>query len=142
MRTIYLFPVVAIGAGLGLACTGVGPLGTNGIELTLTADDSVLTAIGAQTQVDLELPDGMTTTDLEAVWSSNAPGIASVDENGLVTAVGQGAATISARVGTMSATTTITVDANIVGVAHVTSGQTDPNAGNDSATVTITVHAN
>ena len=142
MRRIVHTQLLAIGAVLGLACTGVGPLGTNGVELTLTADDSVLTAIGAQTQVDLELPDGMTTTDLEAVWSSNAPGIASVDENGLVTAVGQGAATISARVGTLSATTTITVDANILGVAHVISGQTDPNASNDSATVTITVHAN
>lgn len=142
MRTNYLIPVVAIGAALGLACTGVGPLGTNGVELTLTADDSVLTAIGEQTQIDLELPDGMTTTDLEAVWSSNAPGIASVDANGLVTAVSHGAATISARVGTLSATTTITVDATIVGVAHVISAQTDPNAGNDSATVTITVHAN
>ena len=142
MRRILRTLTLAIGAALGLACTGVGPLGTNGIELTLNADESVLTAIGAQTQIDLELPDGMTTTDLEATWSSNAPSIASVDENGLVTAVGQGAATISARVGSMSASTTITVDANIVGIAHVISGQTDPNGGNDSATVTITVHEN
>jgi hypothetical protein len=140
MRRSLLGAMLAIGA-TSVACTGVGPLGTNGVELTLTADNSILTIIGEQTQVELELPDGMTTTDLEAVWSTNAPQIASVDANGLVTAVGQGLATITARVGAMSASTTITVDANIVGVAQVLSGQTDPNAANNSATVTITVHA-
>jgi hypothetical protein len=124
-----------------VACTGVGPLGPNGVELSLTADTSVLTMIGEQTQIELELPDGMTTTDLQAVWSTNAPQIASVDGNGRVTATGQGQATITARVGGLPASTTITVDANIVGVAQLVSGQADPNAANNSATVTITVHA-
>ena len=42
----------------------------------------------------------------------------------------------------MSASTVITVDAQIVSVARVTSDQTDSNPANDSASVTITVHAN
>ena len=84
MRRIFLTLALVITAAFGLACTGVGPLGPNGVELTLNAEESVLTAIGAQTQVELELPDDMTTTDLDPIWSSNAPSIASVDENGLV----------------------------------------------------------
>jgi hypothetical protein len=42
----------------------------------------------------------------------------------------------------LSASTTITVDANIVSVASVQSDQSDPNPANNSASVTITIQAN
>jgi hypothetical protein len=134
--------ILAAGAMASVACTGVGPLGPNGIELRVTTANSVLAAIGSQTQLELELPDGMSTTGLETVWRSSAPSIASVDGNGMVTAVGHGVATITADAGMLSASTTITVDANIVSVARVQSDQTDLNPANDTASVTITIQAN
>ena len=123
------------------ACTGVGPLAPGGAQLSVTTDTSLLEAIGAHTQLELELPDGLEPSGLQATWRSSAPSVASVDANGLVTAVGQGAATITAEMGGMSASTVITVDAQIVSVAHVTSDQTDSNPANDTASVIITVHA-
>ena len=137
-----LAALLAAGGIASAACTGVGPLGPNGIELRVSTDTPVLSTIGSQTQLELEFPDGMTSTGLETVWRSNAPSIASVDDNGMVTAVGHGIATITADAGMLSASTTITVDANIVSVASVQSDQTDPNSANNTASVTITVQAN
>jgi hypothetical protein len=137
-----LVALLAFGALASSACIGVGPFEPAGIELRVTTDDPVLEAIGSQAQLELEFPDGMSTIGLEAVWRSSAPSVASVDENGMVTARGQGVATITAETGGLSASTTITVDANIVGIARVRSNLTDPIPANDSATVTITVQAN
>lgn len=133
---------VGLAALAGAACTGVGPFEPGGLELRVTAPTSLLEAIGSQTQLELEFPDGLTTVGLEAVWRSSNPSVASVDADGMVTALGQGSATITAEAAGLSASTTITVDADIVGVARVRSDQTDTNAGNDSATVRITVQAN
>jgi hypothetical protein len=141
-KSTSMAAIVAAGVIASAACTGVGPLGPNGIELRVTTANPVLQAIGSQTQLELEFPDGMSTTGLETVWRSNSPSIASVDDNGMVTAVGHGVATITAEAGMLSASTTITVDANIVSVASVQSDQSDPNPANNSAGVTITVQAN
>jgi uncharacterized protein YjdB len=103
----------------------------------------VLEAIGSQTQLELHFPDGMAMTGDEiVVWQSSAPSIAVVDGNGVVTAMDQGVATITAQTLGLSASTTITVDARIVSTARVRSQQTDSNAANDTASVTITVFAN
>src|SRR5688572_1226070 len=98
------FPVwvAALAAGLS-ACTGVGPLAPGGAAFSVTTDTSLLEAIGAETQLELELPDGLEPSGLQTTWRSSAPSVASVDPNGLVTAVGQGAATITAETGGMSA---------------------------------------
>lgn len=141
-QRIRMAAILAVGAMGSVACTGVGPLGPNGIELRVTTDTPVLSTIGSQTQLELEFPDGMTSTGLETVWRSSAPSVASVDGNGMVTAVGHGVATITADAGMLSASTAITVDANIVSVARVQSDQTDPNPANDTASVTITIQAN
>ena len=141
-RSQYLALSLAVPLALPLsACTGVGPLAPGGVELSVRADTSVLEAIGARTQLELELPDGLEPAALDAVWRSSAPSVASVDANGMVTAVGQGVATITAETGGMSASTVITVDAQIVSVARVSSDLTDTNPANDTASVTITVHA-
>jgi hypothetical protein len=125
----------------GSACTGVGPFEPGGLELRVTAPTSLLEAIGSQTQLELEFPDGLTTVGLEAVWRSSNPSVVSVDADGMVTALGQGSATITAEAAGLSASTTITVDADVVGVARVRSDQTDTNVANDSATVRVTVQA-
>lgn len=142
MRTWIPFGITLAIATAGSACTGVGPLQPDGIELRVTTERSLLEAIGSQTQLELEFPDGLTTVGLEATWRSSDSSVASVDGNGMVTALGQGVATITAEAGGLSASTTITVDADILGVASVRSNQTDPNPGNNSATVRITVQAN
>ena len=134
--------MLAIGAIASAACTGVGPLDPNGVELRVTADIVVLESIGSQAQLELELPDGMSTVGLEAAWRSSAPTVASVDQNGRVTAQSHGVTTITAEALGLSASTTITVDADIVSVARVRASQTDANLANDAATVTITVMAN
>ena len=144
MRQRFLIvALLAVGAMLSAACTGVGPLGVAGIELSVTAGTSVLEAIGSQTQLELHFPDGMSMTGEETVvWQSSAPSIAVVNGNGMVTAIDHGVATITAQTLGLSASTTITVDARIVSTARVRSQQTDSNAGNDTASVTITVFAN
>ena len=133
---------LGLAALAGSACTGVGPFEPGGLELRVTAETSLLETIGSQTQLELEFPDGLTTVGLETVWRSSNPSVASVDADGMVTALSQGSATITAEAAGLSASTTITVDADIVGVARVRSDQTDTNAGNDSATVQVTVQAN
>ena len=135
--------LLAVATTLSAACTGVGPLGVGGVELSVTADTSLLETIGSQTQLALHFPDGMDMTgDETVVWQSSAPSIATVDGNGKVTAVNQGLATITAQTLGLSASTTITVDARIVSIATVRSQQTDSNSGNNTASVTITVFAN
>ena len=59
------------------------------------------------------VPEG--TTD-ELVWSSSNPDVATVDENGLVTAVGPGRTVISATAGSVSAVCSVTVRGGSVDV--------------------------
>ncbi len=50
------------------------------------------------------------TTDKTVVWTTSDPEVATVDENGVVTAVGEGSATITATCGEVSATCQVTVN--------------------------------
>jgi len=72
-------------------------------------------AVEAQEQLTVTvLPEGA--TDKTVTWTSSDPSVATVDENGLVTAVGNGTATITAATndGTnLTATCEVTVDASI-----------------------------
>lgn len=126
----------------GSACAGVGPLDPTGIELRVTADNVVLEAINAHTQLALELPDGMSTIGIETAWRSSAPDVASVDENGRVTAHRSGLATITAEAAGLTASTLITVAADVTTTASMRSNEADPGGGNNAASVTITVQAN
>lgn len=49
-------------------------------------------------------------------WSSNKQNVAKVDQNGKVTAIGNGTATITAKVGSLSATCTVTVTTDVSSV--------------------------
>lgn len=140
MRTIRGF--LTMGALSFAACTGVGPLSPDGGELGVMVDSPILNAVGSQTQLHLVFPDGSSTDFPSVSWRSSAPSVLSVDENGTVTARSHGVATITAQVGELTASTTITVDVDIVMTARVRSNGSDPVAGNDSASVTLTVQAN
>lgn len=65
--------------------------------------------IGTSESLSITYTPADTTDDRTAAWSSNAPGIATVDENGVVKAVGAGTAEITAQVGTKTATCAVTV---------------------------------
>lgn len=53
-------------------------------------------------------------TNKETKWTSNNTSVATVDENGKVTAVGEGTATITVTAGDKTATCTVTVEKNIM----------------------------
>ena len=64
------------------------------------------------------------TTDKTVVWSSSDPAVATVDENGKVTAVAAGKATITATVGGVSATCQVEVQAADTDVEDPSSPET------------------
>jgi uncharacterized protein YjdB len=125
---------------MSTACVGVGPLDPPAVEVQISPPDLVLTAIGAQTQLEFTIGDGVTPPD--TAWRSSAPSVATVDADGTVTAVGDGTATITAESQGMSASTTVTVAATILNVIQVQSQQTDTNTANNVSTVIVTVTAN
>ncbi len=103
-------------------------LGSVSANMTLTVTTATLVSIGV-TPMNSTLPKGLTTalkatgvfTDHSThnlsstvTWSSSAPAVASVDNapaGGLVTAVGLGTAQLTATLGSISGSTTLTVSA-------------------------------
>ena len=59
-------------------------------------------------------------TDKTVAWTSSNSGVATVDQNGRVTAVAEGSATITAQAGNYSATCTVTVKKDVVAVTSIT----------------------
>jgi hypothetical protein len=129
--------VLGLGGLVSTACFGVGPLDPTAVEVQISPIDVVLTAIGAERQLEVTFGDGLTPADV--VWRSNATSVATVDSDGTVVAVGDGIATITAQSGGMSASTTVTVAARILNVIQVQSQQTDTNTANNVTSVTVTV---
>ena len=135
-----ILAALSLGGLISMACFGVGPLDPAELEVTITPPDFVLTAIGAQRRVEFSLGDGLTPSNL--VWRSSAPNVATVDSDGMVTAVGDGTATITAQAEGASASTTVTVAATILNVVRVRAQQADPNMANNVSSVSVTVVAN
>ena len=103
-----------------LSCGGDGggtaPTVTS-VSLSSTAE--TLTAIGATVQLSgtVRDEDGGTISGMQISWSSSSAAVATVTNTGLVTAVGNGSATISAVASGVAGTATITVQqaaANVV----------------------------
>lgn len=140
-RTRVIRALLVIVLAGSAACTGVSPLAPEGIGLEVMADRSELTAIGERTRLRLQFPDGIVPAAASVDWRSGAPSVALVDQDGMVTAVGDGVAIITAEVEGVSASTTITVAATILNVATVRSDQQDVNPANNTATVVVQVHA-
>ena len=88
-------------------------------SVSITKDGTVTSYETLNKDATLQLtatvkPDNATNSDV--TWSSNNTGVATVSENGLVTAVGGGTATITATAGEQSAECQITVNVSVTGV--------------------------
>ena len=135
----------SIGAALilGAGCTGVGPFepGTRGGEVLLTPINPVLLAIGATQQLQLVMGDASDILDDQSIeWTSSAPTVATVNDSGVVTAVGDGTATITAQWNGLRGTTLVTVAATITYTASISAmDQSDANAANNTGTARVTV---
>ena len=79
--------------------------------VTVTPATAELTALGATVQLRAEVLDqyGQVMAGAAVSWSSGAASVATVDASGLVTAVANGAATITATAGSASGTAAVTV---------------------------------
>ena len=73
-------------------------------SITISPESEILPAIGATVQMTAEVFDGTGTTisDAPLQWSSSRPAVATVNANGLVTAVSRGTSQISATSGNAS----------------------------------------
>ena len=76
------------------------------------------TAVGETVQLSAEVRDqnGQVMDGVTVTWASSAAGVAKVDAAGLVTAAGNGTATITATAGTVSGSAAVTVDQDVRGV--------------------------
>ena len=81
-------------------------------SLTVSPTAAVLTVVGETLpiRVSAGYDDGKTGAPGEVKWTSDKPGIVSVDQSGIATAVSDGKATITADVDGITATLSITVD--------------------------------
>ena len=100
----------AVGCGDG----GTEPLSPDpprATTLTVTPATAERTARGATVQLTAEVRDqsGNVMSGATVSWSSSAPAVATVDGSGLVTAAGNGTATITATAGSASGTAAVTV---------------------------------
>lgn len=78
-----------------------------GVKSLAIMDDGAFMKVGSRMALTLVLPDGV--TDSMVVWASNAPSVATVSR-GLVTAVSEGVATISASVGMETVSCVVVVE--------------------------------
>jgi len=103
----------------------------NKTELTLTEGDSETLAATVK-------PDDA--TDRTVTWSTSDATVATVDNNGKVSAVKEGSATITARAGEESATCAVSISKKVIEVTSVTLNKTElVLTEGDSETLTATV---
>jgi uncharacterized protein YjdB len=81
-------------------------------EIVLSPEAATITEIGATTQFTATVldEDGIEIEDAVVTWASSDTDIAVVDEDGLVEAVAEGTANITAEIGDVSASAEVTVD--------------------------------
>ena len=87
--------------------------------VTVSPATARLTALGATAQLGAEVRDqnGSVMAGATVNWSSNAAAVAAVDGSGLVTAAGNGTATIAATAGSASGSAAVTVAQEVSAVA-------------------------
>lgn len=118
--------VTAVGGGsVTITATSGGKSGTSAITVPVpvasvtVSPASATVAVGSTVQLTATPRDagGNPLTGRTITWASSAVGVATVDANGLVTAVGPGSATITASSEGKSGTSTITVPVPVASVA-------------------------
>ncbi len=116
-RLVAVLAAVALAEGCGDGDSPVDPpLPTTVAVSPATAD---LSALGATVQLTAEVLDqnGEAMAGMAVNWSSGDPSVATVDASGLVTAVANGSATITATVWSASGSAAVTVTQEVVAVA-------------------------
>ena len=86
--------------------------------ITVSPATAELTALGATVQLSAEVRDqnGQVMAGTTVTWASSASAVATVGASGLVTAVANGTATITATAGSASGSATVTVAQEVSGV--------------------------
>ena len=123
-RTLIRLSVALAGVVLVWACGGDSPTAPPTPEaarpatVTVSPATADLTALGATVQLTAEVHDqnARVMADATVTWSSGDTSVATVDASGLVTAVGNGAATITASAGSASGSAVVTVTQSVATV--------------------------
>ena len=131
--------ITASAGGKSATCAvTVSPLVIPVTSVTLDRTSVPMTEGDNVTLVATVTPDNATSRTVS--WESSAPGVASVDQNGKVTAVSAGTATITASAGGKSATCAVTVSPLVIPVTSVTLDRTSvPMTEGDNVTLVATV---
>jgi len=126
LRTLPLAAVaLVLGFGIHACSSPTEPL--KATTMTLSASGLSLDAIGATSTVTATIIDqkGKLMVGIVPTWSSTAATVASVSSAGVITAVGNGTAQITATVETITQTVTVTVQqAPVSPIAFAGNGQT------------------
>ncbi|HIZ86623.1 MAG TPA: leucine-rich repeat protein [Candidatus Coprenecus pullistercoris] len=104
LKTALLLTAAAIAALTGCQKE---PAGENNGDLVLN-ETSITLAVNETFQLEVTSPE---TDPSEIVWSSDKESVATVSDNGLVTAVGEGSASITVSVGSLVSNCSVTVTA-------------------------------
>ena len=83
-------------------------------SIAITPDEAIIHYIGATVQLEATVldPDGQPITGAVVTWESSDENVATVDDQGLVTAVANGTSRITARLGNVRHSVTVTVEAS------------------------------
>lgn len=99
--------ITATAGGKSASCEVTVNVPLKGI--TITGNQTSIRK-GTTTQLNVSFDPEDTTDSKAVIWSSDDPGTATVDQNGLVTAIADGTTTIRARAGNVEGTYPITVE--------------------------------
>ena len=125
-RTIIRLSTVLVAVALVKGCgdgdsptTPPTPEPARPTTLAVSPATTELTALGATVQLSAEVRDqnASVMAGVTITWTSSADGVATVDASGLVTATGNGAATITASAGSASGSAVVTVTQSVASVA-------------------------
>ena len=111
LPSILLATALATGCGDG-AVEPPPPPPPVPTTITVSPASAMLQSLGETAQFTAEVRDqnGQTMANAAVTWTSSAPSVATVVASGLVTAVANGTATVTATAGSASGTATVTVD--------------------------------
>ena len=123
-RTIIRLSAVLASLALGWACGGDSatapptPEPARPTTVTVSPATHGLTALGATVQLSAEVRDqnARVMAGATVTWTSSANSVATVDASGLVTAAGNGTATITASAGPASGSAVVTVTQSVASV--------------------------